>query len=175
MEIAGTSTSKGGKTRQKKPNQFVEEWLKLFPKSSNEYVVDDQTFIDLYELCRDSTCHSVKNYELFRYFYCNLKEKILICCPWKKNLAKLIFPKVFLDVDLVKALNKSYNPATKSFHRHKNTILYKLDHASFIKDFGLEGTMSNPSNLVCLQGKFEGNTKAYIGNYILQHIPVDLK
>ena len=70
---------------------------------------------------------------------------------------------------------KSYNPATKSFHRHNVTILCTLDYVSFIEAFGLEGVMSELVNLIDLQVKFERNTKDYIGKCMIQKIPMDLK
>lgn len=141
MEVVETSTSKGGKTQQRKPNRFVEEWIKLFPSSSNANFVDEHAFMDPYALCKDATCLGVMGFELFKYFYNNKEKKILVCNPWKNNLAKLIFLEVFVDVDLMKALIQSYNPATKSFHRRDGTILCTLDCASFIEAFGLDGTM----------------------------------
>lgn len=76
---------------------------------------------------------------------------------------------------MIKALIKSYNLATKSFHRWDGTILYSLDHASFFEVFRLDGALSEPVDLVDLQEKFEINTKAYTRNSMLQHIPMDLK
>lgn len=104
MGFVETSTSKGGKMRQRKPNRFVKEWIKLFPSSSNTNVVDDHAFVDPYDLCKDVVCPGVTNSKLFKYFYYNREKKIPVCNPWKKNLAKLIFPKVFVDVDLMKAI-----------------------------------------------------------------------
>lgn len=68
MEVAETTTSKGGKTRQKKPNMFVEEWIKLFPESSNAISMNDHDFRGPYSYFRDATCPGVTGYELFRYF-----------------------------------------------------------------------------------------------------------
>ena len=70
-----------------------------------------------------------------------------MCNPWKKNLAKLIFPEVFMDVNLMKALFPCYNLGTKSFHRKDRTILYNLDRESFIEAFGLTGAMGQPIDL----------------------------
>lgn len=127
MEEIEPSPSKGGKTRKKKPNRFAKEWMKFFPGSSNANVVEDQNFIDPYALCKDVICLGVISLELFKYFYHNRERKIPVCNPWKKNLAKLIFPKVFIDVDLMKALFQCYNLATKSFHNRDGTILFTLD------------------------------------------------
>ena len=62
-------------------------------------------------------------------------------------MEKLIFPKVFIDVDLVKDLINSYNLATKSFHRHNGSILCTIDRTSFIEAFGLEGQMDVPIDI----------------------------
>lgn len=82
---------------------------------------------------------------MFRYFNKNRFYKILVCNPWKKNLVKTIFVEVFVVIDLLKALTKSYNLMTKSFHRYDETIRCTLDHASFIEAFRLDGLiMSEP-------------------------------
>lgn len=109
--------------------------------------VDDLSFIDPYARCKDATCLDVIGSKLFYYFYYNRDKKILVCNPWKKNLANLIFPEVFLDIDLMKALFKCYNPATKSFHKKDGTVLCTLDHESFMEAFGLSGAMGQPVHL----------------------------
>lgn len=80
---------------------------------SNAIYVHDHELKDPYVLFRDATCPGVIGYELFRYFYNNREKKIPICNPWKKNLAKLIFLEVFVDVYFIKALIKYYNLDTK--------------------------------------------------------------
>lgn len=92
MEVTQTSTFKRGKTQQRKPSKFANEWIKLFPDSSNAISTNDHDFRDPYEFYRDATFPGGNRYELFRYFYNNKFEKIPVCNPWKKNLAKLIFP-----------------------------------------------------------------------------------
>ena len=106
MAISETSTSKGGKARQRKPSRFLEEWVKLFLGSTNANFADEHIFFDPYANCRDARCPGTNGGELFYYFYCNREKKVTVCNPWKKNLAKLIFPKVFLDIYLMKALFK---------------------------------------------------------------------
>jgi len=54
-------------------------------------------------------------------------------------MAKLIFPEVFVDVDLLKSLINAYNPVTRTFHRHNGSGLCTLDKTSFIEAFRLEG------------------------------------
>lgn len=141
MAISETSTSKGGKAKQRKPSRFVEEWIKTLPGSTNAISADEHIFFDPYAKCRDARCPDSNGGELFYYFYCNREKKVPVCNPWKKNLAKLIFPEVFLDIDLMKALFQCYNPVTKSFHRRDGTVLCTLDRESFIEAFGLTGAM----------------------------------
>ena len=93
-----------------------------------------------------------------------------ICNPWKRNMVKLIFSKVFLDVDLVKDLISSCNPSTKYFHKHDGSILCTIDKTSFIKAFGLEGKMDVPIEIDDLQGKFERNKSHYVNNVMKLHI-----
>lgn len=87
----------------------------MFPGSSNLNAIADHAFVDPYTLCRDATFPGVIGYDIFKYFYHNREKKITVCNAWKKNLEKLIFPEVFVDIDLVKALIKSYSLVTKSF------------------------------------------------------------
>ena len=103
MVVLETSTSKGGKTRKRKPRRFLEEWIKNFLWSTNENSIDSHAFFDPYAKCKEAKCPDVTGSKLFYYFYCNREKKIPICNPWKKNLAKLIFLDVFMDVDLMKA------------------------------------------------------------------------
>lgn len=70
-----------------------------------------------------------------------------MCNPWKKNLAKLILPEVFMDTNLMKALFRCYNPATKSFHKKDGTILCTLYRELFMEAFGLSGAMGQPVHL----------------------------
>ena len=81
MAVSETSTSKGGKTKQKKPSRFPEEWVKLFPGSTNANYVDDHVFFDPYAKCRDARCPDTNGVELFYYFYYNIEKKVLVCNP----------------------------------------------------------------------------------------------
>ena len=90
-------------------------------------------------------------------------------------MAKLIFPEVFLDVDLVKTLTNSYNLATKYFHSHDASIFYTIDRSSFIEAFGLEGQMDIPIDIDDLHEKFERNKSHYINNVMKPHIPLNIK
>ena len=79
MGVAKTSTSKGGKTWQRKPNRFFEDWIKLFLGSSNTNTIDDHVFVNPYALCRDVVCPGVTGSEPFKYFYYNREKKIPMC------------------------------------------------------------------------------------------------
>ena len=81
------------------------------------------------------------------FFYNKRFRKGLFSNPWVRNLVKIIFSEVYVNIDVVKSLIKSYNPITKSFHWHDKIILCTLDHSSFIKAFGLEGQMSVPIDI----------------------------
>ena len=81
MVVLETSTSKGGKTRQKKPSQFLEEWVKLFPRSTNANSTDDHAFFDPYAKFRDARCLGTNGAELFSFFYYNQEKKVPICNP----------------------------------------------------------------------------------------------
>ena len=78
VAVSKASTTKGGKTRQRRPNRFVEEWLKLFPGSTNANLADEQIFFDPYAKCRDATCPDTTGSELFYFFYYNKDKEIPI-------------------------------------------------------------------------------------------------
>ena len=48
MAISKTSTSKGGKARQRKPSKFPEEWVKLFLGSTNANYANEHIFFKPY-------------------------------------------------------------------------------------------------------------------------------
>lgn len=127
------------RSQERKPNKYMEEWMKILLSSSNAMSVDEKAFIDPYTKCRDALVPDTNGYELFMYFDCNRVEVVPICNPWKHDLAKLIVPEVFVDVALMKELIKAYNPITRGFHRYDGSSLCTLDINSFIEAFGLEG------------------------------------
>lgn len=131
-----------GKTRKRKSNNYVEEWAQLLPGSLNATSENDHDFRDPYMYYRDAIYPYKNGYELFMFFYNNRFKKPLVSNPWRRTLVKLIFLEVYVDVDLLKDLIASYNPAKKSFHKQDRSVLCTLDHASFIESVGLEGQMS---------------------------------
>lgn len=141
------------------------------------YVIstNNHDFRDPYAFYRDGIFPSVNRYELFKYFYNNRFEKIPIYNLWRNYLEKLLFPEGFEDVDLVKALIKSYNLETKSFHKNYGRILCMLDLTSFIEVCGLEGHMSVPLEIDELKGNFERNMNSYTRKTMIQQTPMDLK
>ena len=59
------------KSRVRKPNKHVEDWLKILPGSSNAILTNDHIFRDPYFLVCDVECPRVTSYDLFKYFYQN--------------------------------------------------------------------------------------------------------
>ena len=106
------------------------------------FFVNEYEFRDHYSFYRDVICPDTNGYEFFMYFFYNRFKKVSSCNPWVRNIAKLIFPKVFIDVDLVKGIMKTYNLATRSFYKYNGSILCMLERPSFIEAFGLERKMS---------------------------------
>lgn len=163
------------KSRVRKPNKHVEDWLKLLPRSSNAISTNDHIFRDPHALVRDVECPRTDGFELFIYFYENKTYKVPICNPWNRNIANLICPEVFIDVDLVKALIKSYNLVTRNFHRHNGSFLCTLVRTSFIDAFKLEGQMDTPIDTDDLQKKFANNKTYFVNNVMMPHIPYNVK
>lgn len=108
--------------------------------------------------------------EMFLFFYKNRFRGNPISNPWDRNLGKLLCPVVFMDIDLVKALVKSYNPAIRAFHRQDKSILCSLDKNTFIQVFGLVGSLSVDINTEELNDKFERHPGAYTKKVIFKHI-----
>ena len=53
-EVLEISTSKIRKTRIRKPNKYVDDWMKLFLGSSDVILENDHDFRDPYVYCRDA-------------------------------------------------------------------------------------------------------------------------
>ena len=159
----------------RKPNKHAEDWLKILPRSLNAISANDHIFKDPYFLVHDAECPTINGFDLFMFFYKNRIEKVPVCNPWNRNMAKLIFPEVFIDVDLLKALINSYNSITRTFHRHNGSILCTLDRTSFFEAFGLMGQMDVPIDTADLQRKFEQNKTYFVNNVMLPHIPFRVK
>lgn len=114
VEVVQTSTSKMGKTRQRRQNKYVDEWIRLPLGSSNAILENDHDLRDPYMYYRDSICPYTNGYDLFIFFYINKFKKPPSSTPRQRNFTKLIFPEVYVDVGLLKALIESYNPKKKS-------------------------------------------------------------
>ena len=72
-----------------------------------------------------------------------------------------------MDVDLIKALVKEYNPTMHAFHRKDMSILYRLSKDAFAEAFDLQGPMSVPINLEKLEAKFKKQRGFYTKHAML--------
>ena len=79
-------------------------------------------------------------------------------------------PEVFVNVDLVKALIKCYNPINKSFHRKDISIFLSLDKETFIEASELGGLMSLPIKIEKLNENFKNHKNFYMGRAMMRHI-----
>ena len=70
---------------------------------------------------------------------------------------------VIVDVDLVKALIKSYNPITHGFHRKDMSLIYKLDSKTFIIVFYQGGPVTKPIELEKMNGTFNNQRSFFSG------------
>ena len=71
----------GKKTRDRKPNKYALEWMKILQGSSNAIFVNDYEFRDPNSFYRDFICHDTNGYEFFMYFFYNRVKKVPICNP----------------------------------------------------------------------------------------------
>ena len=109
-------------------------------------------------------------YELFWFFYVNRNKGCPVSNPWDKNLGKLLAPEVFLDVDLVKALVKAYELATRTFYNADRSILCCLDKIAVVEAFGLDGPMSKKIDLEYLNKRFKESTNSFTKGAMKRHI-----
>ena len=90
--------------------------------------------------------------------------------PWDKNLGKLLVPEVFMDVDLVKALVKAYEPTTRTFYNVDRSILCYLDKIAVVEAFGLDGPMSKKIDVEYLNKRFKESTNSFTKGAMKRHI-----
>lgn len=107
VQIEGALSSS---SKAKIPSPFADEWLHYFPGSSNLQFVNAHAFRDQYSFYRNVEVSDRNGNELFWVFHNNRN-------PCIRNWGKLIFLEVFVDVDLLKALIKSYNLVSHAFHK----------------------------------------------------------
>ena len=84
-------------------------------------------------------------------------------------MGTLLEPKVFVDVDLVKALIKAYNLATKIFYNEDKSILCYLDKNTVVDTFGLDGPMSKRVDVEYLNKRFKGSTNSFTKVVMKRH------
>ena len=126
-------------------------------------------FKDVYFLCKDVVVPNTNAYELFWFFYNNKIKGCLVSNPWEKNLGRLLVLEVFVDVDLVKALIKSYNPSIKTFYNEDRSILCCLDKNVVVEAFGLGGTMLKKVDVEYLNKRFKDSTKSFTKETTKRH------
>lgn len=119
---------------------FADKWVQ--PGLSNPQSANLDILIDPYSFRIDAKVPKTNENELFLFFYNNRLSELPISNPWDRNLAKLIMLEVIVDVDLVKALIKAYDPMTHGFHRKDRSVLCTLDKETFIEAFELGGPLT---------------------------------
>ena len=85
-------------------------------------------------------------------------------------MGKLLALEVFLDVDLVKALVKAYEPAMRTFYNADRSILCCLDKIAVVEAFGLDGPMSKKIYLEYLNKRFKESTNSFTKGAMKRHI-----
>ena len=79
-------------------------------------------------------------------------------------------PLAFLDVDLMKALIKAYEPATKIFYNEDRSFLCCLDKNAVVEAFGLDGPMSKKVDVEYLNKRFKDSTNSFTKVAMKRHI-----
>ena len=90
--------------------------------------------------------------------------------PWDKNLGKLLAPKVFLDVDLEKALVKAYESTMRTFYNGDRSILCCPDKIVVVEAFGLDGPMSKKIDVEYLNKRIKESNKSFMKGAMKRHI-----
>ena len=82
---------------------------------------------------------------------------------------------VIIDVDLVKALIKSYNPKTKALHKKDMGVLCRLDRETFSKFFDLGGPLMKKIEKEKMNETFKNSKNFYTGTIMRRHVPKSKK
>ena len=85
-------------------------------------------------------------------------------------MGKLLAPEVFLEVDLVKAVVKAYEPAMRTFYNGDRSILCCLDKIAVVGAFSLDGPMSKKIDVEYLNKRFKESTKSFIEGVMKRNI-----
>lgn len=68
--------------------------------------------VDTAQSCRDAIIYKSR-WDLFWYFYSKRNKEIPVSNTWMLDIARLIVPNVFVDVEFIRLLAKHYHLATK--------------------------------------------------------------
>ena len=113
---------------------------------------------------------NTNTYELFWFFYINMNKACQVSKPWDKNLGRFLAPEVFVDVDLVKALIKAYELATRTFYNEERSVLCCLDKNVVVEAFGLDGPMSKKVEIEYLNKRFKESTNSFTKVAMKRHL-----
>ena len=79
-------------------------------------------------------------------------------------------PKVFVDVELVTALIKAYELATRTFYTKYKSVFCCLDKNAVVEAFSLDGPMSKKVDVKYLNKRFKESTNSFTKGAIKRHI-----
>lgn len=82
-----------------------------------------------------------RSYDLFIYHYKKKYRHRPILNPWNMNLAKLVMPNVFVNVELIKKLARNYNPKMRAIYSHDGSQLIIITHDYICMVFQLETSL----------------------------------
>lgn len=98
---------------------------------------------------------------MYWYFYRNKNDKVLASSPWALELAKLIVPNTFIDVELVKYLACSYHAPSKKFRLPDGGCLVDVSREAIIKCFNLNKQVVTEVNLGKLEQEYKRLRRTY--------------
>lgn len=77
------------------------------------------------------------DWNLFQYFYNNKDEPFTMSNPCRFDMAKLIVPDVFVEVDLIRAMATMYDSASRKIRTVEGTILVDIIPMEIVNFLGL--------------------------------------
>lgn len=95
------------------------------------------------------------------YWYQKRNDKVPASNPWTLDLAKLIVPNVFIDIELIKDLSNSYHAPTKTARLPNGGCLFDVSRDAIIKCFILNKKVVVEVNLVKLEQEYKRLRRTY--------------
>lgn len=78
---------------------------------------------------------------MFIYHYRKKYKYSPVSNPWNLNFGKLVMPNVFVNIELIRALEKNYNPKTRVIHWHNGSQFMIITRDYIFMVFQLDASL----------------------------------